>query len=96
MRVTAELSLYPLNDAYLSAIEAYIAGLQSRPGLDVVVNQMSTQIAGEISDVFAAVEALTRDSFERGGPQVLVAKLLNADLPVSEPPEIGRGDRRGN
>lgn len=90
MRITAELSLYPLNDRYLSAIEAFIAELQARPELEIVVNQMSTQLRGELSVVFRALEEATRASFESGGPQVLVTKILNADLPIDERPEIGK------
>lgn len=89
MRITAELSLYPLTDEYLGRIEAFISILSRNPDLEIVVNQMSTQIRGERKQVFRAVEAVTAESFKGGGPQVLVLKILNADLPIAEAPQIG-------
>jgi uncharacterized protein YqgV (UPF0045/DUF77 family) len=94
LRITAELSLYPLKDDYLPDIEVFIEGLESRHELEIRVNQMSTQIRGELQDVFRALEDLTRESFAQRGPQALVAKILNADLPIAERPELGKGQPR--
>jgi len=88
MRVTAELSLYPLEAEYLEKIEALIGALRSEPGLELVVNQLSTQIRGELADVMAALERVLANSFAQGGPQVLVTKILNADLPIGEMPVV--------
>jgi uncharacterized protein YqgV (UPF0045/DUF77 family) len=57
--------------------------------LEVVVNQMSTQIRGELDDVMRVLTAALGKSFAAGGSQVLVAKFLNADLPIGEPPALG-------
>jgi uncharacterized protein YqgV (UPF0045/DUF77 family) len=88
MRITTEISLYPLQDEYLEKIESFIAELGANPGLEIVVNQMSTQIRGELGDVIAAVRLALELSFAAGRPEVLVAKFLNADLPISEPPVL--------
>ena len=89
MRITAELSLYPLQSSYIPRIEAFVREIQEMPGLEVVVNQLSTQIRGELSDVTRAVEAALAMSFRDNEPQVLVAKYLNADLPIAEAPDLG-------
>ena len=89
MRITVEVSLYPLREQYLPTIEAFIRSLQNTPRLEVTVNQMSTQFTGELEDVARAVEKALAASFQAGGPQVLVAKYLNADLPVAEAPVLG-------
>ena len=88
MRVTAELSLYPLEPDYVPRIQAAVRNLQTAPGIDVVVNQMSTQICGDVDKVMAAIDLLVRREFADGAPQALVIKVLNADLPIRERPEV--------
>ncbi len=88
MRITAEISLYPLQDQFLPRIETFIRSVRKAPDLEVTVNQMSTQLRGELEDVIRAVEQALASSFQAGGPQVLVAKFLNADLPVREAPNL--------
>ena len=56
MRITAELSLYPMHEQFLPRIETFIRSLHSAPGLEVTVNQMSTQLRGELEVVTRAVE----------------------------------------
>jgi len=73
----------------MPVIEDFVRAIQAAPGLEVVVNQLSTQIRGELTDVTRAVEAALAASFLEGGPQVLVAKYLNADLPIAEAPVLG-------
>jgi uncharacterized protein YqgV (UPF0045/DUF77 family) len=89
MRVTVEMSLYPMQGQPLERILRFIARIQSQPGLEIVVNQMSTQIRGELDDVMRALTAGLRESFAAGGSQVLVAKILNSDLPILDPPDVG-------
>ena len=88
MRVTAELSLYPLERDYLPRIEAAIRRLRAEPGIEITINQMSTQINGELADVMRCIEAMLAEAFADGVPQSLVAKILNADLPIGEPPDV--------
>lgn len=87
MRVTAEISLYPLTSDFLPRIESFIRNVEASGRLEVVVNQMSTQLRGELRDVIEAVERGIERSFADGKPEVLVAKFLNADLPVAQPPD---------
>ena len=89
MRITTELSLYPMQEEFLSKIETFIRAVDGASGLEVTVNQMSTQLRGELHDVMRAVEGALAASFELGGPQVLVAKFLNADLPIGQAPDLG-------
>lgn len=86
MRVTAEMSLYPLQGQPLEKILAFIAEIASDARLEVVINQLSTQVRGELSVVMAVLTAAVERSFDAGGPQALVLKILNADLPIGEPP----------
>ena len=82
MTLTAELTLYPLKDDYLTVIRGFIAELNRREGLTVVTNAMSTQIQGEHEQVMAAVSTTLRMSAERFGPQALVCKFLPMELDI--------------
>jgi len=90
MRITAEMSLYPLQGDPITKILRFIDTVQRGDRVEIAVNQMSTQIRGELDDVMQVIATALRESFEQGGPQVLVAKFLNADLPITEPPVLER------
>lgn len=86
MRISAELSLYPLHDKSLPTILAFIDQVRRDDALEVVVNQMSTQISGELEDVTRVIHDALERSFASGGAQVLVAKYLATELPIKEAP----------
>ena len=83
MRITAELSLYPLaSEEPIARITQFIRDLGRQPGIEVLTNQMSTQLRGEMKDVQQAVGTCMKAVMESGDRVVLVAKYLNADLPI--------------
>lgn len=89
MIITAELSLYPLRDGPIPAIIAFIEDLQSSEGVDVVPNQLSTQLRGEFTAVTGAVNrCMERVMTDSGGTVVLVAKYLNVDRPIGQAPAL--------
>jgi uncharacterized protein YqgV (UPF0045/DUF77 family) len=86
MRVTAEMSLYPLQGQPLEKILAFIETIASDARLEVVVNQLSTQVRGELGAVMSTITKAVERSFGAGGAQALVLKVLNADLPIGDAP----------
>ena len=90
MRVTAEMSLYPLQGQPLEKILGFIEIVQGDSRLEVVVNQLSTQVRGDLGVVMSVLEKAIESSFAAGGSQALVLKVLNADLPIGEPPVLER------
>jgi uncharacterized protein YqgV (UPF0045/DUF77 family) len=86
MRVTAEMSLYPLTSQPIEKILAFISTVTGDDRIEVVVNQMSTQVRGELDVVMNVLTTAIERSFGVGGAQALVIKVLNADLPIGEPP----------
>jgi uncharacterized protein YqgV (UPF0045/DUF77 family) len=90
MRVTAEMSLYPLGQQPIDKILAFIETVQNDGRLEVVVNQLSTQVRGELRDVMGVLTNAIERSFGAGGSQALVLKVLNADLPIARPPVLER------
>lgn len=82
MILTAELSLYPLNEKYVEAIDGFIAALAKREGLVLTTNAMSTQLQGDYDGVINAVREALRESATRYGDQVLVCKFIPMALPI--------------
>ncbi len=76
MKLTADLSLYPIQDDYVSVIDAFIEALRATDGIDIVTNSMSTQICGDYDRVFETVSRVLAASQERFGNQVLVVKFI--------------------
>lgn len=84
MKITAEISLYPLQEKYESIIIDFIKKLQSRSNLDVAVNGMSTQIRGEMSEVFRTIEVALSDTFREQTQVVAVVKYLGKPVKPGE------------
>jgi uncharacterized protein YqgV (UPF0045/DUF77 family) len=88
MRITVEISLYPLNEAFVGDIREFILRLRQQAGLEIRSNQMSTQIRGDYDDVTSALNRCMRYSMEKTGSVVFVVKYLNADLDIATAPDI--------
>jgi uncharacterized protein YqgV (UPF0045/DUF77 family) len=93
MRITAEMSLYPLQGDALDRILSFVETVTGDSRLEVVVNQLSTQVRGELDVVMDVLSTAMRRSFDGGGSQALVVKFLNADLPIARPPVLERPRR---
>jgi uncharacterized protein YqgV (UPF0045/DUF77 family) len=76
MRIAVDISLYPLDADFVPPIQDFIDRLNRHPCLRVETNAMSTQVSGEHDEVFAALAAETRTSFESGRRAVFVMKVL--------------------
>ncbi len=93
MNITVELSLYPLgNEDPIRTIVEFIRDVAADDRVEVVVNQLSTQLRGPLPDVLDVLGAAMQRSFENGPTQALVAKFLNVDLPVAEAPDLAAFD----
>jgi uncharacterized protein YqgV (UPF0045/DUF77 family) len=84
MKLTAELSLYPLQEDYIPVIDDFIAAAHAHGGLEVVTNAMSTQVCGDYDQVFALLRSALRSSAQRYGRQVLVCKLIPDELAIGQ------------
>jgi len=76
MHIAVEISLYPLADEFLPPIRAFIARLNAHPRLAIVTNSMSTQVSGELDDVFDALRAEAAATFANPQRSILVMKVL--------------------
>jgi uncharacterized protein YqgV (UPF0045/DUF77 family) len=80
MQISVDLSLYPLQDDYIPVIIDFIHRVQAHEGVDVVRNQMTTQLFGEYTRVMAVLTEELRRSFETYGKSVIVARIVNGDV----------------
>ena len=80
MKISLEISLYPLNDNFLSIIQDIVERLNNDSRIKCYTNTMSTQIFGEFDKVMSVLNETLRYSFETYGKQVFVAKFLNSDV----------------
>jgi uncharacterized protein YqgV (UPF0045/DUF77 family) len=82
LKLTAELSLYPLHQNYIEVIKAFIDAAQQHSDLTVVTNAMSTQICGDYDKVMALISRELLASYEQHGKQVLVCKFIPGALAI--------------
>ncbi|MCP4000171.1 MAG: hypothetical protein GY727_04590 [Gammaproteobacteria bacterium] len=88
MKITVDISMYPLDADYKPAIKSFIKQLRAFEGLTLVSNQLSTQINGAFDDVTSALNICIRASMEQQAKVVFVTRYLNADLDIKSLPDI--------
>ncbi len=81
MRITVELSLYPLTENYVVPIRDFIARLKTYKDLSIVTNATSTQIVGEHAYVFEILSKETEITFA-SGLSVFVMKVLGFERDI--------------
>ncbi len=79
MKASVEISYYPLDEAYLNPIQAFIYRLQEHDNIKVKVNTMSTQVFGEYFEMMKIITEEIHKSFELPH-SIFVMKVINADL----------------
>lgn len=80
MKISIEISKYPLNENYIPAIQGFIDRLNTHKNITVHTNTMSTQVFGEYDHVMHAIQQEMKASFEQDLKQVMVMKFVNSDL----------------
>lgn len=83
MKISLEISLYPLDTDFLPIIQDIVQRLNSDDRIECLTNTMSTQIFGEYDSVMAVLNETVKHSFSSYGKQVFVAKFLNSDVSPS-------------
>ena len=76
MKITLEISMYPLKDEYIPAIDHFIARLNAVDGLKVETSATSTLILGEYEPVMKLLGEAIAESYERYGTSVFVTKII--------------------
>ena len=81
MKISIEISYYPLKDEFIPPIMDFLERLRLHEEIVVQTNGMSTQIFGEYDRLMSIVTQEIKTSL--GLPyQVFVLKIVNADLQI--------------
>jgi len=88
MNIVADMSLYPLRDGPVPEIIRFIRELRERDGLEIVTNQLSTQLRGDFEAVTGAINDCMRMAMSAPNTVVLVVKYLNVDLEIGRAPTL--------
>ena len=88
MKITVDISMYPLDADYKPTIKRFIRHLRTFDSLTLITNQLSTQMNGEFEAVTTALNICISASMEQQGKVVFVTRYLNADLDISCLPDI--------
>ncbi len=79
MTISVEISMHPLSENYLERVDAFIKNLQNYPQIKVVVSPLSTQVFGDSTQIFRALEKEITHAFI-AGQAPFVLKVLKDDL----------------
>jgi len=80
MKISAELSLYPLNENFGTPILEFIQKLKQHPELEIRTNTMSTQVFGDFDVLTKILNSELKTVFETDETVIIVMKIVNKDL----------------
>jgi len=79
MKISVEISMYPLTESYIEPIKSFIEALHSFSDIEIRTNGMSTQIFGEYASVLSALtQSMEPQMADR--KVVFVTKFLGTDV----------------
>lgn len=80
MKLTAEISMYPLNENYIDPIKWFISRVDCYSNIERVTNAMATQICGDYGDVMSMLAIEMQAAHEKWGKAVFVCKFIGGEL----------------
>ncbi len=84
MKLSVEISKYPLHQDYIPFIKDFIERLNAHTGLKVITNTMSTQVFGDYDTLMQVLGEEMKRSHSEYGKIVFVCKFIAGDLSPSE------------
>ncbi|MFC1776310.1 hypothetical protein ACFL3I_03080 [Pseudomonadota bacterium] len=88
MKIVADMSLYPLKNGPIPNIIEFIKDIREQAGIEIVSNQLSSQIRGEFEAVTGAINHCMRKAMTAPNTVVLVVKYLNIDVEIETAPSL--------
>lgn len=82
MKVTVELSKYPLNENYEPPILDFINRLNQHGNILVKTNATSTHVVGDYDEVMPILQGEIKLSFEKYGKAIFIMKVLHGELAI--------------
>lgn len=77
MKIAVDISLYPLDKDFIPPIKNFIHRLNHYNSIEVITNNMSTQIIGEYEVIMSILNNEIRDTFEELPKAIFAVKILN-------------------
>ena len=77
MKIAVDISLYPLDKDFIPPIKNFIHRLNNYNSIEVITNNMSTQIIGEYEVIMPILNNEIRDTFEELPEAIFAVKILN-------------------
>ena len=77
----------------VNTVGEFIRDLRRQDGIEIVSNQLSTQLRGEFEAVSGAVNRCLRKAMAAPNTVVLVVKYVNVDLEIGRAPTLTPPDR---
>lgn len=76
MEISVDISLYPLQEGYEKPILDFIAALEEEQSVDVVRNELSTQVHGDYHTIMQLLEKEILSVFDEIPHSIFVMKLV--------------------
>ena len=76
MQVVKEISLYPLHNDYIAAVDDLLSRLNAQSEVAVTTNLVSTILHGEYVQTMALVQKVIPEIHEKWGEGAFVLKIL--------------------
>ena len=80
MKISVDISMYPLAETFKQPILAFIHALQANPEIVVRRNTMSTQIFGDFDVLMPLLNSNMKKAMETDKSVVMILKVVNSDL----------------
>lgn len=77
MRVSVDISLYPLGRDFVPPINDVIERLQAHGSIQIFTNLMATQLVGEYDDIMFELKQEIGETFKKIPNVVFTIKILN-------------------
>ncbi len=87
MKVSVDVSLYPLYEDYKKEIIAFIESIKENENIHVVVNGMSTQLFGEYDEVMGTLQKQMKLVLSDEVRSVLILKISQGELTRDKIPD---------
>ena len=77
MKLTVEISLYPMREDFVPPIRDFIDLINAHDGLRVTTYPTSTVVVGEFDRVMVSLAEAMKESYRRFGMGVFVTKFIS-------------------
>lgn len=79
MQVSVDISLYPLNADYKTPILRFIEAIEEEPGVEIVRNDLATQVYGEFRTVMNLLSREFEQTLMDDEASIFVIKMVGGN-----------------